>query len=75
MVVVIDVIMQARFDRIKAAQCCKMVILGFQGAKEALDCRVVKAVALAAHALLDCTLRKHRSVGLHPWSASLGSSD
>lgn len=42
-----------------------MKILGLQSAEEALNCRVVKAVALTAHALLDSTLRKHRSIGLH----------
>ena len=39
--------------------------LGLQGAEEALNCRVVKAVALAAHALLDPMLRKRRSIRLH----------
>ena len=57
--------MHARFERIKAVGCCKMEILGLQGAEEALNCRVVKAVALTAHALLDSTLRKQRSIGLH----------
>ena len=43
----------------------KMVTLDFEGAEEALDHPVVKAVALAAHALRDSVLRKHRSVRLH----------
>ena len=65
MVVVMDVIMHTRFERINAARCGKMEILGLQGAEEALNCCVVKAVALTTHALLDSTLREHRSVGLH----------
>ena len=65
MVVVADVIMHARFERIKAARCCKTGMLGLQGSEDAFNCRVVKAVALAAHALLDSTLCKQRSIRLH----------
>lgn len=42
-----------------------MLILGLERTEEALDHRIVKAVALAAHALRDSVLRKHGSVGLH----------
>ena len=65
MVVLMDVIMHTRFERIKAARCCKTEVLGLQGTEEAFNRRVVEAVALTAHALLDSTLRKHRSIGLH----------
>lgn len=64
MVVVIDVIMQARRERIKAGWCCQTEVLGVQGAKGALNRRVVLAVVFTAHALLDSTLRKHRPIGL-----------
>ena len=57
--------MHARLERINAVGRCKMEILGLQGAEEAFDHRVVKAVALAAHALLDSMAREHRSAGLH----------
>lgn len=65
MVVVIDVIMHARFQRINAVGRVKTVILGLQGAEDALDSCIVKAVALTAHALLDSALRKQRSIRLH----------
>ena len=65
MVVVMNVIMHARFERINAIGPFEMEVLGFQGAEEAFNRRVVEAVALAAHALLDSTSREHRSVGLH----------
>ncbi len=42
-----------------------MEVLGFQGAEDALNRRVVEAVALAAHALLDSVSNAHRFVGLH----------
>lgn len=57
--------MHARFERIKAAGRGKMEVLGFQGAKEAFNRGVVKAVAFAAHALRDSARRKHRAVRLH----------
>ena len=65
MVVVVNVIMHARFERIKAVGRSKPEVLGLQGAEEAFNHRVVKAVALAAHALLDSTSREHRSIRLH----------
>ena len=42
-----------------------MLILGLEGAEEALYHRVVKAVPSATHALPDAMMRKHRSVRLH----------
>ena len=42
-----------------------MVVLGFECAEEALDHCVVKAVALATHALRYPAMRKHRPVRLH----------
>lgn len=42
--------MHARFERINAIGPFEMVVLGFQGAEEAFNRRVVEAVALAAHA-------------------------
>ena len=65
MVVVMNVIMHARFERINAIGPFEMEVLGFQGAEEAFNRRVVEAVALAAHALLDSASHEHRSVGLH----------
>lgn len=65
MVVVVNVIMHARFERFKAVGRSKPKVLGLEGAEEALNCRIVKAVALSAHALLDSPLHKHRSMGLH----------
>lgn len=56
---------QRHFKRINAIGCCKMEILGLQPTEEALNCRVVKAVALKARALLDSALREHCSIGLH----------
>ncbi len=49
MVVIVDVIVHARLEFIKAVKRCKTEVLGLEGAKEALDHRVVKAVAPAAH--------------------------
>lgn len=37
----------------------------FRGAEEAFNRRVVEAVALAAHALLDSASHERRSVALH----------
>lgn len=65
MVVVVDVIMHARFERINAIGSFETEVLGFQGAEEAFDHRVVKVGALAAHALLDSASHEHRSVVLH----------
>jgi len=64
-VVVVDVIMHARFERINAIAPFEMEVLGFQGAEEAFNRRDIEAVALAAHALLDSASHEHRSVGLH----------
>jgi len=47
-VVVVDVIMHARFERINAIGPFEMEVLGFQGAEEASNRRVVEAVALGA---------------------------
>lgn len=60
-----DVIMHAHFERINAVRFVEMEVLGFQCAKGAFNRCVVKAVAFAAHALLDTMTRQHRSVGLH----------
>ena len=61
MVVVVDVIMHARFERINAVGFVETEVLGFQCAEEAFNRRVVEAVAFAAHALLDTMTRQHRS--------------
>ena len=45
MVVVLDVIMHARFERINAIGPFEMEVLGFQGAEEAFNRCVVEAVA------------------------------
>ena len=57
--------MHARFESINVVGRDKTEILSFQGVEEAFNHRVVKAVALAAHALLDSTSREHRPVGQH----------
>ncbi len=76
MVVVMDVIIYACFKFSNAIWWCDMKILGFWYAEEALNYRVVKAVPLATHPLLDSTLRKHRSIGLHlVVPASFGVND
>lgn len=59
-VVVVDVIMHTRFERINAVGRGKMEILSLQDAEEAFNHRVVKAVVLTAHALLDSTFLEHR---------------
>jgi len=58
--------MRARFERTHVLGPFEMEILGSLGAEEAFNRRVVQAVALAAHALLDCASHEHRSIGLHP---------
>ena len=65
MVVVMNVIMHARFERINAIGPFELEVLGFQGAEVAFNRRVVKAVTLATHALLDSASHEHRSVGPH----------
>ena len=55
MVVVVNVIIHARFVRINAVGRSKPEVLGLDGAEETFNCRVVKALALAAHALFDST--------------------
>ena len=65
MVVIVDVIVHASLELFKAGKRCKMEVLGPEGAEEALDHRVVKAVALAAHALRDSAPCKHRPIGPH----------
>lgn len=57
--------MHARFERIHAVGPLEMEVLGLLSAKEAFNCRVVKAVAFAAHALLDFASREHRTLGSH----------
>ncbi len=58
MVVGVEVIMHAPFKRINTAGYCKMEILSLQRVEEALDRRVVKAVAFAADTLNDTVLYK-----------------
>ena len=57
--------MHARFECRDAVMLLKMVLLDFEGAEEALDHRVVKAISFAAHALRHSAMRKHRPVRLH----------
>ena len=69
-VVVVDLIVHALFECRDAAEHCKMLVLGFQGAEDALYHRAVKAVLSATHTLRDAMMRKHRSVQLPlalPW--------
>lgn len=64
-VVVADVVVHASFECRDAIMRLKMVVLGLEGAEEALDHRVVKAVPSATHALFDSVMLKHRSVWPH----------
>lgn len=57
--------MHARFERINAIGPFETEVLSFQGSEEAFNRRVVEAVALAAHALLESASHEHRSIGLH----------
>ena len=64
-VVVVDRVIYAHFEIMKVVKRCQVEILDLEGAEEALDHRVVKAVALAAHVLRDSAPRKYRPIGLH----------
>jgi hypothetical protein len=64
-VVVANVIVHTSFELRTAIEFGKAEELGLERAEEALDGRVVKAVAFATRPLRDAVARKHRPTGLH----------
>jgi hypothetical protein len=52
-VVVANVIVNTRLKHLNAVGLRQIIVLGFDRAEEALNCRIIKAVAIATHALSD----------------------
>ena len=64
-VVIVNLVVDTRFQHLDGFDRFEMKVFSFQSAQEALEHRIVIAVALAAHALRHCATCKHRAVGSH----------
>jgi len=53
MIVILDVLVHTRFERVKVGRLFDIEMFGLQGSEEDFNDRIVQAIALSAYALLD----------------------